>query len=75
MARPASEARSSGSIERISRQLAVTFDRHHLFEDLGIDMADRRERAQHAGIAQQDVEPAEAFVAAPRPGGRCRDRR
>ncbi len=62
MARPASERRSSGSIDRIRRQLAVTFTAITLLENLGLEVADRRERSQDAGIAQQHVEVAEALV-------------
>ena len=31
-------------------------------EQIGIEMAERAERAQYAGIAYQDIEPAEALV-------------
>ena len=37
-------------------------DRHHLLEDLRLDMADRRDDAEHAGIGDQDVELAPALV-------------
>src|SRR5262249_32858566 len=37
-------------------------DRHDLLEDLGIDVADRRERAQDGGVADQHVEAAIALV-------------
>ena len=55
-----------GAQQRIERadQPPVGGDvhRHHLLEEFRLDVADRRERAQHAGVAQQHVEPAEAFM-------------
>ena len=60
-ARPASEARSSGSSERISRQLAVTLMSSSSWKCFGLEMRERRQRAEHAGIAEKGVEPAPAF--------------
>ena len=37
-------------------------DRHDFIPGLGLDMAERRQLAEHAGIADQDVEPAPAFM-------------
>ena len=61
-ARPASEARSSGSSERISRQLAVTLTAKISSHWLRFDVAERRHRPEGAGVADENVELAPALV-------------
>ena len=47
---------------RMSCQLAVTLTANRLSQSFGLDMAERGRHAEHAGIADQDVEAAVTFV-------------
>ena len=47
-------------------------DGDRLVPVLRLDMVERRQRAENAGIADEDVEPAVALVERRRRGGRCR---
>src|SRR5665213_1813646 len=57
-ARPASDSLSNGSNARIICQLAVTLTAKILVPVLRLDVAERRWRAQNAGIADQHIEAA-----------------
>ena len=47
---------------RISCQLALTLTAKDVVEVLGLDVAERRQRAEDAGIADHHVEPAVALM-------------
>ncbi|MGY3459547.1 hypothetical protein ACVWW5_004997 [Bradyrhizobium sp. LM3.4] len=63
-ARPASDCLSSGLHAADQLEVRGDVDGHHVVESLQLDMTDRRGRAEHAGIADEDVELAVAFVQA-----------